>query len=111
LALAKEGAAVVAARTAAKLDTVAREIEKTGAPGLAVRCDVADRAAVFSVIEDAVKAFGCIDILVNNARGKTPSRRLQDVPPEDAELAWSTGPMATAKTTSGERSSRSSART
>jgi 2-hydroxycyclohexanecarboxyl-CoA dehydrogenase len=96
LALAKEGAAVVvAARTAAKLDTVAREIEKSGAPALAVPCDVADRTAVFSLVEDAVQAFGRVDILVNNAQGKTPNRRLQDVPPQDAELAWSTGPMAT----------------
>ena len=96
LALAKEGAAIVAAaRTAVKLNTVAREIEESGAPALAVPCDVADRTAVFSLIDDAVKAFGRIDILVNNAQGKTPNRRLQDVPPEDAELAWSTGPMAT----------------
>jgi 2-hydroxycyclohexanecarboxyl-CoA dehydrogenase len=96
LALAKEGAAIVAAaRTAVKLNTVAREIEESGAPALAVPCDVADRTAVFSLIDDAVKAFGRIDILVNNAQGKTPNRRLQDVPPEDAELAWSTGPMGT----------------
>ena len=95
LALAKEGAAVaVAARTAAKLDAVAREIEEAGGPALAVPCDVADRAAVFSLVEDVVNAFGRLDVLVNNAQGVPPNRRLQDVPVEDAELAWSTGPMA-----------------
>jgi NAD(P)-dependent dehydrogenase (short-subunit alcohol dehydrogenase family) len=96
LALAKEGAAVaVAARTAAKLDAVAKEIEGTGAQALAVPCDVADRAAVFTMIDHVVSTFGRLDVLINNAQGVPPNRRLQDVPVEDPELAWSTGPMAT----------------
>ncbi|MFV2179843.1 SDR family NAD(P)-dependent oxidoreductase [Actinomadura sp. LOL_016] len=96
LALAKEGAAVaVAARTAAKLDGVAREIEAAGASALAVPCDVADRAAVLSMVDDVASTFGGLDVLVNNAQGIPPNRRLQDVLVEDSELAWSTGPMAT----------------
>src|SRR5438309_8260261 len=67
LALAKDGAdVVVAGRTLAKVEDVAREVAATGARALAVRCDVADRSDVESMVAQAVGAFDIVDILVNN---------------------------------------------
>jgi 2-hydroxycyclohexanecarboxyl-CoA dehydrogenase len=94
-ALAAEGAGVcLAGRTLAKVEKVAAEIAEAGGSALAVRCDVADRAQVDGAVAAAVDRFGGLDVLVNNAQTTAPNRRLQDVPAEDVELCWSTGPMA-----------------
>jgi 2-hydroxycyclohexanecarboxyl-CoA dehydrogenase len=95
LALAKEGASVaLVGRTAEKLDDVGGEIAATGGVALAIRCDVGDRGAVFAMVEQVVEALGRLDVLVNNAQCSPANRRLQDVTVADAELAWSTGPLA-----------------
>jgi 3-oxoacyl-[acyl-carrier protein] reductase len=67
--LATAGAAVVVnARTnKAEADGVVREIEAAGGKAIAVLADVADPAAVEAMVQAALKAFGRIDILVNNA--------------------------------------------
>src|SRR4030042_111159 len=44
-----------------------REMEKLGRRAIAVKCDVADDARVAAMKDKAIKAFGNIDILVNNA--------------------------------------------
>lgn len=46
---------------------VAREVEKVGSRALVARADVASHEEVMSMVESAVKAFGRIDVLVNNA--------------------------------------------
>ena len=67
-ALAARGASVVlAARSAADLDEVARECEQAGGRALAVPTDVGDEAAVQELARRAVERFGRIDIWVNNA--------------------------------------------
>ena len=45
----------------------AAECEKLGAKALAVRCNVADSAQVQALMDTAVKTFGGIHILINNA--------------------------------------------
>jgi 3-oxoacyl-[acyl-carrier protein] reductase len=69
LALADGGASVVinvrGNRTEA--EAVAREVEATGSQALVHVGDVADAAAVQAMADAAVKRFGRIDILVNNA--------------------------------------------
>jgi 3-oxoacyl-[acyl-carrier protein] reductase len=68
LALAKAGARVAAtARNAEKLAAVVAEISAAGGEGLAITMDVADAAQVKSGFREAVKKFGKLDILVNNA--------------------------------------------
>src|SRR5262245_7590935 len=67
-ALAAEGARVVIAELAREQgQRVAREIEKGGGRALFVETDVASEASCQACGEAAVKAFGGIDYLVNNA--------------------------------------------
>jgi NAD(P)-dependent dehydrogenase (short-subunit alcohol dehydrogenase family) len=69
-ALAAEGAAiVVAARSADRIERVAREIKKAGGKAWAVPCDVTDAASVHSLAQAAGRRAGVVDILVNNAGG------------------------------------------
>jgi len=67
--LAAAGALVVVnVRTnKAEADAVVKEIEAGGGKAIAVVADVADPTAVEAMAEAALKAFGRIDILVNNA--------------------------------------------
>jgi 3-oxoacyl-[acyl-carrier protein] reductase len=69
LALAEAGASVVvnARSNRAEADAVAREIEVSGGKALVHIGDVADVTAVQAMADMAVKQFGRIDILVNNA--------------------------------------------
>jgi 3-oxoacyl-[acyl-carrier protein] reductase len=69
LALADGGASVVvnARSNRAEADAVAREIEALGVKALVHVGDVADATAVHAMADAAVKRFGRIDILVNNA--------------------------------------------
>jgi NAD(P)-dependent dehydrogenase (short-subunit alcohol dehydrogenase family) len=65
--LAADGAAVVVADVA-KFDLAAAEIAKaTGARTLGLQIDVSSEADVARMATETVKAFGRIDILVNNA--------------------------------------------
>jgi len=69
LALAEGGASIVvnARSNRAEADAVARAIEALGGKALVHIGDVADAAAVQAMVDAAVKQFGRLDILVNNA--------------------------------------------
>src|SRR3984957_17476136 len=69
LALADGGASVLvnARSNRAEAEAVARDIESAGGKARAHLGDVADAKAMQSMADAAVKAFGRIDILVNNA--------------------------------------------
>ena len=69
LALADGGASVVinARSNRAEADAVARDIEVLGVKALVHIGDVADAATVQAMADAAVKHFGRLDILVNNA--------------------------------------------
>jgi 3-oxoacyl-[acyl-carrier protein] reductase len=69
LALAEGGAAVVVnARVSAdEARAVAAEIEARGGRALACVADVTSESAVNAMVEEALKRFGRLDILVNNA--------------------------------------------
>ena len=65
LAFAREGATVVlAARTAAELDAVAREIEGAGGRALVLPADVRQEPAVAALVRRLLDAYGRIDLLV-----------------------------------------------
>jgi NAD(P)-dependent dehydrogenase (short-subunit alcohol dehydrogenase family) len=65
-ALAAEGARVCAADV---LDAkpVADAIKKAGGQAIAMHCDVSDPKSVQAMVASTVKAFGKLDILINNA--------------------------------------------
>jgi len=66
LRLAQEGAKVVAADILDASDTVA-EIEAKGGTGLALKVDVTSEEDTLRMVEETVKRFGRVDILINNA--------------------------------------------
>lgn len=66
LVFAQEGADVaVAARTESEIKSVADEIRNLGRESLAVVADATDSSQVEKLVEETVKVFGRIDILVN----------------------------------------------
>lgn len=68
VAFAEEGAKVaVAARRLDKLDDIVQRIEAAGATGLAIECDVTNRASIDAAIAKTVEAFGALQVCVANA--------------------------------------------
>src|SRR6185312_8374101 len=68
LASARAGAdVVVAARTASRLDEVAKEVTALGRRGVAVPADVTDGESAARLAEATLAAFGRVDALVHNA--------------------------------------------
>jgi 3-oxoacyl-[acyl-carrier protein] reductase len=67
--LAKDGYSVVInyAGRAPEAQAVVKAIEAGGGRAIAVQADVADSAAVKAMFDEAIKAFGRVDVLVNNA--------------------------------------------
>jgi meso-butanediol dehydrogenase/(S,S)-butanediol dehydrogenase/diacetyl reductase len=68
LAFVREGAKVaVAGRRKEKLEETLREVEKLGGRGLAIVCDVARAKDGERAVKETAKAFGQLNVLVNNA--------------------------------------------
>ena len=67
--LARDGLRVVVnyAGRAADAEAVVKTIEAAGGQAIAVQADVADSAAVAALFDQAIHAFGRVDVLVNNA--------------------------------------------
>ena len=87
LAFSRAGASVaVAARTDEEIRAVAGEITAAGGRGLAVHCDVLDRGQVLAMVAEVEKAFGRIEILVNNAGGGCPALPFFDLPEDVWDL-------------------------
>ena len=73
---------VLAARSAAALESLAREVRKRGGKAIAVPTDVTDAASVEALAARAVKQFGRLDVWVNNAAVGVFGR-LTDIPLAD----------------------------
>jgi NAD(P)-dependent dehydrogenase (short-subunit alcohol dehydrogenase family) len=58
---------VLAARTAERLDDVAKEITDTGRRAVAVATDITDDDQVNHLVEASLAAYGKVDVLINNA--------------------------------------------
>lgn len=69
LELARQGCSVLInySRSMSEAEQTAAEIRALGVKGIAVQADVADDAACQRMVETAVREFGRLDILVNNA--------------------------------------------
>ncbi len=83
--MAALGATVVlAARSAAHIETIAADISASGATALAVACDVSDANTVQTLVQTAIAESGRLDVLVNNAGVIDPIARLAESDPD----AW-----------------------
>jgi NAD(P)-dependent dehydrogenase (short-subunit alcohol dehydrogenase family) len=81
--LARDGARVVVSDVNAKgAEAVAAAIAKAGGTATAISCDVAKKTEVDALIAGAVKAYGAIDVLINNA-GIIDSADFLDLPVEE----------------------------
>jgi short-subunit dehydrogenase len=84
-ALAKEGMnLILAARSKPELEQVATDIHTTGVRVLAVPTDVTDREARSTLVTEALRTFGSVDVLVNNAGGD-PQREFHQYTADEVE--------------------------
>jgi len=68
LAMAEEGCDIaVLSRTRGEIERTANEIAMFGSQALAIQADVSDPLDVEYAVNEIIKAFGRIDILINNA--------------------------------------------
>jgi 3-oxoacyl-[acyl-carrier protein] reductase len=67
--LARDGFDVVVnyASNAKEADTVVTEIQSSGGRAMAIRADVGNAADVENLFAEALKAFGSVDVVVNNS--------------------------------------------
>lgn len=89
LALARQGASVVAAARGDHAAAVAADIEAAGGQALAQAVDVTDAAAVGGMVSGALERFGRVDVLVNNA-GIARDQLMLRMKPEDWEAVLAT---------------------
>jgi NADP-dependent 3-hydroxy acid dehydrogenase YdfG len=76
-ALSAQGARIVlGARRADRIQSLARELTAGGGEAIAVTTDVTDRAQVKALVDAAVREFGRIDVMINNA-GLMPQALLE----------------------------------
>jgi 3-oxoacyl-[acyl-carrier protein] reductase len=84
---AGEGAkVVVATRTLRYGEETVAGIRNTGGEAIAIACNIADRDAVFRMVESTVKTYGTVDLLVNNA-AVFPRAYIEDMKPEEVDFA------------------------
>lgn len=83
-AFVKEGATVViAATTLSTLEETVSEFKATGGKAMAIQMDITDEKQVISMVDKTIKAFGKIDILVNNSGIGGPTANVVDLKLED----------------------------
>ena len=80
LAMAHAGASVAFTylSSAAASKRALEKIEKTGAQGLAIECDVRQPASVDQAVSKVLKRFGQLDLLINNA-GIFQTAKFEDI--------------------------------
>jgi NAD(P)-dependent dehydrogenase (short-subunit alcohol dehydrogenase family) len=84
---ARSGARVVlSARSADALELAADDLRALGAQVLAIPADVTQSDQVDSLIDQTIKHFGRLDVLVNNVGRSTRGKLIETTPEEFAEL-------------------------
>lgn len=101
LRLAKEGAhVVVASRSVTSVDKVVEEIKHIGMSAIGIAVDVGSDQEVKSMVAQAVKTFGTVDILVNVAQSwgtpqhkslSPPETPFEDISDEEWDYTFATG--------------------
>jgi NAD(P)-dependent dehydrogenase (short-subunit alcohol dehydrogenase family) len=90
---AREGADVAILHLEGEEDdaaTVLKAVEAEGRRGMAIAGNVADRAFCFAAVAQVVKAFGAVDVLVNNAAFQLHVSRFEDLTEDHFDLTIKT---------------------
>jgi NAD(P)-dependent dehydrogenase (short-subunit alcohol dehydrogenase family) len=99
MALGLQGAEVgLIARRKSKLEELAERITEGGGRAEVLQCDVTRRAEVQSAIDEAARAFGQIDILINSAGLLIPDT-IEEMRPDDLERMMAVNLYGTLHTT------------
>lgn len=98
--LASEGAKVaVVARSSNAIDEVVRQIQERGGIATGIVCDLSSPEQISSMANAVVKAYGQIDILVNNAFDPgAPMSSILDLSIEQLQRNFDMGPVAYLRT-------------
>jgi hypothetical protein len=79
----RRGAAVlIAGRTPEKLERTRDAIRKDGGRVELKLCDIADPSACDALVAEAVRVFGRLDVMINNAGGGVPRANAAEYTPE-----------------------------
>lgn len=92
IAFAMEGADVAIVYNVNDSDAVEtkRMAEKTGRECLIIKADVRSKKACFDAVEQTVKTFGKLNILINNAAFQKTYKHLEDLTEEDLRRTFET---------------------
>ena len=94
IAFGEAGASVVCtARNVAKLNETCTMVEEAGGKAIAVGCDVRRLADIENCVAEAVKAFGGLNILINNAQ-TVHNVFMVDATPQSMTDMLDSGPLA-----------------
>jgi len=96
IAFAREGADVLISYLSEDEDArdTARLVEEAGRKAVLVPGDLSDAAQCRAVVDQAVQAFGRIDILVNNAAHQATFESLEDISDEEWDYTFRTNIFA-----------------
>lgn len=92
IAFAMEGAdvAIIFNENVSDADETKRMVEAKGRKCLTVKADVRDRAACFDAVDQTLKAYGKLNILINNAAFQKTQERLEDITEEQLRRTFET---------------------
>lgn len=92
IAMARQGAKlVIVGRTPETLDNTRKKVEAVGGEIVCVKASVSEEATATRVVDTAIKEFGALDILVNNAHTFLPTLPLDETPVEAFRQHMDTG--------------------
>jgi NAD(P)-dependent dehydrogenase (short-subunit alcohol dehydrogenase family) len=94
--LAREGAKVcVAELKAHRAERTAEEIREAGGEAMSSVADVGQHDDVRAMVDETVRRWGTVDVLVNNAHGFGHRAPLDEIPEDQFDLSWRTGVKGT----------------
>lgn len=96
VAFAREGADVLISYLNEDADAqeTARVVEQAGRKAIAVRGDIGDEAHCQALVQRALREFGQLDILVNNAAFQMTHQGIEDLPSPEIEQTFRTNILA-----------------
>jgi NAD(P)-dependent dehydrogenase (short-subunit alcohol dehydrogenase family) len=96
LVFARQGAKVVVAELKEhRASRTAEEIVAAGGEAFGMATDVGRQAEVQKMVDETVRRYGSVDVIVNNAQGMHPRTPLAEVTSEQVDIFWISGVKGT----------------